>query len=143
MSKKKTLSKTNPRKASKSAFAPYNAIVFPALWGVGALFLCVMVFSYFLTMTADPDKFIPYLCIVSVAVAGTVCGIICKKICGRKSALSVVAGLLIIGILLVVSLFTQDVCESSAVYKSAIVLLCPVTSFTACSFGKAKKKRTR
>lgn len=143
MSKKKTLSKASTKNGVKTQQAPYKAVLYPAVWGCISLFLCLVAFSYILTKTADPDKFIPVLCLVSVAISGAVCGIACKKICGRKSALSVVSGLLIIGILLVVSVFSKDVCESSLIYKSAIVVLCPAAAFLTCTLGKSRKKRTR
>ena len=142
MSKKRTVSKTRAKSAAAST-SPYKGVVFPAIWGAIALLLCLMIFSYFLTNAADPDKFIPALCLVSIAISGAVCGIVCKKICGCKSALSIVAGLMIVGILLIASLLSKDVCESSVVYKSAIIILCPVTSFITCSLGKSTKKRTR
>ena len=142
MSKKRTVTKPSAKGIKSSANA-YKAVLFPALWGTLALFVCIVVFSYFLTKTADPDKLLPSLCLVAIALSGVVCGASSRRVCPHKPFFSILSGLVIIGILLVASLFAGDVCETSVIYKGAVVILCPAMSFIMSSLGKKSKRRTR
>lgn len=138
---KRAVPRSKDKQSVKTSPNICGAIFYPAVWGSCAFVIGLIIFSYLLTKVADPDRLMPALCLVLAGISGVVCGYSCKRLCGHNSAISVVSGLIMVGLLLIASLFSGGEYETSTLYKSAVIVLFPASSFIASLQGNKKKKR--
>ncbi len=128
------------RKTGEAAKNPVKILLFSFAAGTATLFLSVLVLSFLLEKSPDPNALLPVASIVCTLLTSAVSGSVAAKLSGKGSPWSVLSGLILILFYLVLSLFFDPAdYENGMALKTAVVIILPVTALIAGTFSARKK----
>ncbi len=128
------------RKTVDTGKNPFAILLFAFAAGTAVLFLSILVLSFLLEKSPDPNALLPAAAIVCTLVTSAVSGSVAAKLSGKGSPWSVLSGLVLILFYLVLSLFfDQSDYENGMTLKSAVVIILPVASLIMGTLSSRKK----
>lgn len=118
---------------------PTQALIISFLAGAAVFFVSVLILSFLLEKSPDPNALIPAAAIICTILAAAVSGSAAAKLLGKATPWSILSGLIMILFYLIMSLFFDNSAESGIVLKSAIVVILPLMALVAGVFAGRNK----